>query len=116
MTRLSFPMLCAAVLCAVLAAPALAVAPPTKQQTGAIKQGGATGTKQEPSPNYVVCAKGLNHCCCNRLPFNVVAHPGPVTAEPTRNFFIDGNQQQYTCAESSCQSNCVGKFQAPNCA
>ena len=45
MARLSFKMLCAAVLCAVLAAPALAVAPPTKQN-GANKQGGATGTKQ----------------------------------------------------------------------
>jgi hypothetical protein len=31
-----------------------------------------------------------------------------VTAEPTRNFFIDGNGQQYTCSESSCQ--CVPRY------
>jgi hypothetical protein len=106
MARLSFPMLCTAVLCAVLAAPALAVAPPTKQN-GATKQAGATAGST--SPSYIVCAQGLNHCCCNRLPtFNVVAHPGPVTAEPTRNFFIDGNGQQYTCSESSCQ--CVPRY------
>ena len=108
MARLSASMLCAA-LCAVVlstqsfAALALAAAPPGKQ--GQVNQ-----------PNYIVCEKGTNHCCCNKLPFRVESHPGPVTAEPTRNFFIDGNQQQYTCFQSSCQSNCAGKFQSPNCA
>ena len=107
MARLPASMLCAAVLCGIMlsaqALAAAAAAPPSKQ--GQLKQ-----------PNYIVCEKGTNHCCCNKLPFRVEAHPGPVTAEPTRNYFIDGNGQQYTCAESSCQSNCANKFQSPNCA
>ena len=80
----------------------MAAAPPTKQAGAA-------------QPNYVVCDKGTNHCCCNRLPFRVEAHPGPVTAEPTRNYFIDGNQQQYTCYQSSCQASCANKFKSPDC-
>ena len=125
MARMSSSMLFAT-LCAVLALAASAAAPPTKQ--GGVSQ-----------PNYIVCAQGLNHCCCNRLPFKVEAHrtctraacfaccaaaltyaprrasAGPVTAEPTRSFFIDGNNQQYTCFQSSCQANCANKFKSPDC-
>ena len=50
-----------AALCAVLALSASAAAPPAKQG-------------QASQPNYIVCAQGLNHCCCNRLPFKVEAH------------------------------------------
>ena len=56
---------------------------------------------------------------CNLLlvaPLTRPATAGPVTAEPTRNYFIDGNQQQYTCYQSSCQANCANKFKSPDCA
>ena len=55
------PAMLFATLCAALALTATAAAPPTKQ--GQVSQ-----------PNYIVCAAGLNHCCCNRLPFKVEAH------------------------------------------
>lgn len=70
------------------------------------------------APNYIVCAQGLNHCCCNLVgggPLTrVEAHPGPVKAEPGTSQFLDGNNQRYTCFQSSCQSNCANKF-GPGC-